>query len=64
MLKVVEFIDQVVKETKKITWSTKKETMVSMMLVLVMVVIASLFFLGADVVIYKLISSILNLGVN
>ncbi len=64
MLKVTEFIGQVVKETKKVTWSTKKETMVSMMLVIVMVVIASIFFLGTDVVIYKLVSSILNLGVN
>ena len=64
MLKVMEFIDQVAKETKKITWSTRKETTVSMMLVIVMVIIASLFFLGADVVIYKLVSTILNLGVN
>lgn len=64
MVKVVEFIDQVIKETKKITWSNRKETMMSMMLVLVMVVIASLFFLGVDVVIYKLVSLVLNLGVN
>lgn len=63
MLKIGEFIDQVVKENKKITWSTKKETVVSVMLVVVMVIVASLFFLGIDVVIYKLISSILNLGV-
>jgi preprotein translocase subunit SecE len=63
MLKIGEFIDQVVKENKKITWSTKKETVVSVMLVVVMVVVASIFFLGIDVVIYKLISSILNLGV-
>lgn len=64
MLKVKRFIDQVIKETSKITWSTRKETSVSVMLVVVMVIIASLFFLLVDVGAYKLIQLLLNLGVN
>ena len=64
MLKVTEFIDQVTRETRKVTWSTKKETMVSVTMVFIMVIIASLFFLGVDVVMYKLVNIILNLGVN
>lgn len=63
MVKVTEFIDQVVKETRKINWSTRKETMMSLTMVIVMVVIASLFFLGVDMVMYKLVNLILNLGV-
>ena len=64
MLKVTEFIDQVVKEADKITWSTRKETMVSMMLVVVMVVLSSLFFLLVDTSLHKVVQLILNLGVN
>ena len=64
MLKVTEFIDQVVKETKKISWSTRKETTVSMMMVFGMVLIASLFFLLVDMTMYKVIQLLLNFGVN
>jgi preprotein translocase subunit SecE len=64
MLKVKRFIDQVIKETSKITWSTRKETSVSVMLVVVMVIIASLFFLLVDVGAYKVVQLLLNLGVN
>ena len=63
MMKVTEFVDQVVKETRKINWSTRKETLGSLAMVIVMVVIASLFFLGVDMVMYKLVNIILNLGV-
>ena len=63
MLKVTEFIDQVVKETKRITWSSRKETSVSVMLVFGMVLIASLFFLLVDMTMYKVVQFLLNLGV-
>jgi preprotein translocase subunit SecE len=63
MVKISEFIGQVIKENKKITWSTKKETLLSVMMVIVMVAVASLFFLGTDVVIYKLVNEVLNIGV-
>lgn len=58
-----EFIEQVVKETKNISWSTRKETSVSMMLVIGMVLIASIFFLVVDMSAYKLVQLLLNLGV-
>jgi preprotein translocase subunit SecE len=64
MVKVKEFIGQVIKETSKITWSTRKETSVSVMLVLVMVLLASLFFLLVDMSAYKAVQMLLNLGVN
>jgi len=64
MLKVTEFIDQVVKETGKISWSTRKETTVSVMMVIVMVIIASLLFLLVDTALHKVVQLLLNLGVN
>ena len=64
MLKVTEFVEQVVKETKKISWSSRKDTTFSMMLVFGMVIIASLFFLVVDMAMYKSVQLLLNLGVN
>lgn len=64
MLKVTEFAGQVIKETNKVNWSTRKETTVSMMLVIGMVLIASIFFLLIDMGAYRLVQSLLNLGVN
>ncbi|MGH6854522.1 MAG: preprotein translocase subunit SecE [Aestuariivirga sp.] len=42
------FIQQVRDEAAKVTWPSRKETMISTTMVLVMVVAASLFFLAAD----------------
>jgi preprotein translocase subunit SecE len=44
----VEFFRQVNQERKKVTWPTRKETTVTTIMVFVMVVVASIFFLGVD----------------
>ncbi|MEK6734002.1 MAG: preprotein translocase subunit SecE [Pseudomonadota bacterium] len=64
MVKVAEFIDQVRKEARKISWSTRKETTLSVMMVFGMVVVASLFFLLVDMTMYKVVNFLLNVGVN
>lgn len=64
MLKVTEFVDQVIKETKKVSWATRKETTMTVMLVFGMVVIASLFFFLVDMGMYRLVQLLLNWGVN
>ena len=43
-----EFIQQVRDETSKVTWPSRKETMISTVMVLIMVTLASLFFLAVD----------------
>jgi len=43
-----KFVQQVKQETAKVTWPSKKETMASTGMVLVMVSIASLFFFVVD----------------
>jgi preprotein translocase subunit SecE len=50
-----EFLQEVRQEARKITWPTRKETMITTVMVLIMVVLASIFFLIVD--------SVLNWGV-
>lgn len=64
MLKVTEFVDQVVKETKKISWASRKETTMTVMMVFVMVIVASLFFFLVDMGMYRLVQLLLNWGVS
>jgi preprotein translocase subunit SecE len=45
-----EFIQQVREETAKVTWPSRKEVMISTVMVLIMVALASVFFLLVDAV--------------
>ena len=45
-----EFIQQVREEAAKISWPSRKETMVSTVMVLIMVALASVFFLVIDTI--------------
>ncbi len=64
MVKITEFVDQVVKEAKKITWSSRKETSMSVVMVFAMVAVSCLFFFLVDMGMFKFIQFLLNLGVN
>lgn len=56
------FLQQVRAETAKITWPSRRETMISTVMVLVMVVVAALFFFAADQLISWVLSYVLNIG--
>ncbi len=43
-----EFIQQVRNEAAKVTWTTRNETVISTIMVLIMVAIMALFFFGVD----------------
>ena len=45
-----EFIQEVRDETKKITWPSRRETMISTAMVMVMVALASVFVLVVDAI--------------
>jgi preprotein translocase subunit SecE len=47
----LKFFQEVRQEVSKVTWPTRNETLISTVMVLIMVVLASLFFLAADQVI-------------
>jgi preprotein translocase subunit SecE len=57
-----EFLQQVRSEGTKVTWPTRKETMVTTAMVFVMVVLASVFFLVVDQVIGWGVRTVLGLG--
>jgi preprotein translocase subunit SecE len=57
-----EFIQEVRTETAKVTWPTWKEVWVTTVMVLIMVTLASIFFLLADQIMGWLISLILKIG--
>ncbi|MFQ5535161.1 MAG: preprotein translocase subunit SecE [Sphingomonadales bacterium] len=46
--KPAELIRQVRQEASKVTWPSRKETMVTTVMVFIFVVLSALFFLGVD----------------
>lgn len=62
MINPAKFIREVRQESSKVTWPTRKETMVSTAMVLVMVMIAALFFLLVDNIAAWGVKQILGLG--
>jgi len=57
-----EFIQQVRAETAKVTWPTRNETIVTTIMVVIMAIVASIFFLLADQVMSWGVSLLLGLG--
>ena len=58
----IEFARQVRQEVSKVTWPSRRETGVTTLMVFIMVVVASLFFLVADIGLSKLVEFALGLG--
>ncbi|MFO1170976.1 MAG: preprotein translocase subunit SecE [Hyphomicrobiaceae bacterium] len=58
----VEFAREVRTETDKVTWPTWRETMITTVLVLIMVILAALFFLAADQIMSRAVAFILGFG--
>ncbi|MBT6391940.1 MAG: preprotein translocase subunit SecE [Nitrosomonadales bacterium] len=58
----LDFFKQVRQETSKVTWPTRKETMISTVMVFVMVIIAALFFFAVDQVLSAGVKLIFGLG--
>jgi preprotein translocase subunit SecE len=57
-----EFLQQVRTEVAKVTWPTRRETVVTTIMVLAMSVATALFFLAADWVLSQLVTLVLGLG--
>jgi preprotein translocase subunit SecE len=55
----VEFLQEVRDESRKVTWPSRRELVVSAIMVLIMVVVASLFFLGVDAILKYVVDGIL-----
>jgi preprotein translocase subunit SecE len=57
-----KFFQEVREETEKVTWPSRKETMITTVMVFVMVAIASIFFLVVDQIARTAITLILGIG--
>ncbi len=57
-----EFIQQVRTEVSKVTWPTRRETVITTAMVLLMSIAAALFFLGVEWVLSAIVTFILGLG--
>jgi preprotein translocase subunit SecE len=58
----VEFFRQVQAETKKVVWPTRKETVMTGVMVVVMTTILALFFLGVDSIFEAIVRGLLKLA--
>jgi len=57
-----KFMQEVRAETQKVTWPTRRETLVTTAMVFVMVAIASVFFLVADQIMRVAVTFLLGIG--
>lgn len=56
-----KFLQEVRDETNKVTWPTRRETVITTIMVFVMVAVSSVFFFLADQIIRLLVTFILGI---
>ena len=56
-----KFLQEVRTEAQKVTWPTRRETMITTGMVFVMVALSSIFFFAADQIIRYLVSFLLTM---
>ena len=56
------FLAQVRTEARKVTWTTRPETVAATILVVIMVVVAALFFMVTDAIVVFLVRLITQVG--
>ena len=57
-----QFIREVRQEMRKVTWPTRRETLISSTMVIVLAAVAATFFLAIDMLIGFSVRSILGIG--
>ena len=57
----LKFLQEVRQEVSKVSWPSRNETLISTVMVLVFVVLASFFFLAADQIIAWLVQLVLSI---
>ena len=58
----MEFIRQVQAETRKVVWPTRRETVTTGIMVVLMTTILALFFLGVDTFFEVIVAALLKLA--
>lgn len=62
MANPLQFIQDVRTEATKVTWPTRKETLITTGMVLAMVVVAAIFFVAVDQLVHFGVGLVLGLG--
>lgn len=57
-----KFLQEVRNETAKVTWPTRRETMITTIMVFIMVAVSSIFFFVADQIIRIFVTFILGIS--
>jgi preprotein translocase subunit SecE len=58
----IEFLQQVRTETKKVVWPTRKETVTTGVMVVIMTTVLALFFLAVDTTLQAIVTALLKLA--
>jgi preprotein translocase subunit SecE len=58
----IEFIRQVQAETRKVVWPTRRETVMTGVMVVIMTTVLALFFLGVDSFFNAVVTALLKLA--
>ena len=58
----VEFMRQVRQETSKVVWPTRRETIMTGIMVLIMTTLLGIFFMGIDTVFDTIVNALLRLA--
>jgi preprotein translocase subunit SecE len=58
----VEFVKQVQTETRKIAWPTRRETIMTGVMVMIMTTLLGSFFLGIDSIFDMIVNALLRLA--
>ena len=56
-----EFVNQVRSEARKVVWPTRKETVTTAIMVLIMTTLLAIFFLGVDAMFSSIVKFLLGL---
>ena len=57
----VQFLNQVKQETAKVVWPSRKETMMTALMVVIMTTLLALFFFGVDSAFSAIVQALLGL---
>lgn len=58
----IEFIRQVQAETRKVVWPTRRETLMTAVMVVIMTTLLAVFFLGVDSILELIVKGLLSLA--
>ena len=58
----IEFVNQVRAETAKVTWPTRRETVMTGVMVVIMTTVLAIFFFGVDSILQAIVTALLKLA--